>query len=71
MTNQDPIPCALRNESGKRFGYIPTIHYPNRTVAHLQWARFPRKTKATAIEAVAYAEAVIFWRIVFRQEARS
>ena len=43
-------------------GYVPAIHYPGRKVAYLQFARFPRKTKATAIEAVEYAEAVMLYR---------
>ena len=60
MTNHTPIAVALFNQA--KTGYIPAIHYPARTVAHLQDARFPRKTKATAIEAIAYAEAVILYR---------
>jgi len=59
-TKSTPIACALFNKA--RNGYVPAIHHPNRNVAHLQWARFPRKTKATAAEAVAYAEAVILYR---------
>ena len=60
MTNHTPIACALFNQA--KTGYVPTIHYPARTVAHLQDACFPRKTKATAAEAVRYAEAVILYR---------
>lgn len=64
MTSHDPIPCALHNEAGKHAGYVPAIYYPGRTVAYLQFARFARKTKATATEAVRYAEAVLVWRAV-------
>jgi len=60
IANHMPIACALFNEA--KTGYVPAIHYPARTVAHLQWARFPRKTKMTAIEAIAYAEKVILYR---------
>jgi hypothetical protein len=41
-------------------GYIPVIHYPDRVRS--RWNRFPRKTKASAAEAFAYAERAIHYR---------
>src|SRR5258708_23396892 len=45
--------------------WIPTIDHPNRTAAYLRTERFPRKVKATATEATAFAAKVIGWRAHF------
>src|SRR5258708_30283439 len=45
--------------------WIPTIDHPNRTAAYLRTERFPRKVKATATEATAFAAKVIGCRAHF------
>jgi hypothetical protein len=45
-------PISLR--AGR--GFLPAIYHEDRTAEYTKWERFPRKVKATAIEAIDYAE---------------
>ena len=51
-------------------GFMPFIYHPNRA-DYLQIERYPRKTKATAAEAAAYAEAVLTMRAALRKGRQS
>ena len=48
-------------------GYMPVILHPRRIAWYTRVQRFPRKTKRTAAEALAYAEAVITMRAAFKR----
>ena len=51
-------------------GWMPVIYHPTRTVEYLRFARYPRKTKASADEALAYAARVIWYRTIRANEKR-
>jgi hypothetical protein len=53
-----PIPTVCRVSTG----FMPAIHHPERVAAYLRIERFPRKTKATAAEAFAYAARALWYR---------
>jgi hypothetical protein len=53
-----PLPLAQPFHGG----FMPVIYHPERTTEWLRFERFPRKTKATGVEAFAYAARVIWWR---------
>ena len=63
-TPSPPLPMAFPVlGTGPAFvttGWIPVIHHPERVF--YRWARYTRKTKPTAAEAIAYAERVIWHR---------
>jgi len=46
--------------------WFPVIYYPERTTEYLRFRRFRRKAKATAEEALAYAERVL-WHLERRK----
>jgi len=42
--------------------WCPTIYHPERTAEYLRFCRFRRKAKATAEEALRYAERALFYQ---------
>jgi hypothetical protein len=51
-------------------GWIPVIDHPDRTTPYVREERFPRKVKATAIEAIEYARRTIHYRQIRKNEKR-
>jgi hypothetical protein len=51
-------------------GWMPVIYDGSIKTEWLRWERFPRKSKATAGEALAYAARVIWWRQKRENEKR-
>ena len=51
-------------------GFVPFIHHPDRETAHLRVESFRRKAKATAGEALHYAQCVIWYRQMRAAEKR-
>lgn len=43
-------------------GFLPAIYHPERAAKYLRLESFPRKTKATAAEALAYATRKLWYR---------
>jgi hypothetical protein len=51
-------------------GFVPFIHHPERPTPWLRVERFPRKAKATAGEALHYAQRVVWYRQMRAAEKR-
>jgi hypothetical protein len=51
-------------------GFVPFIHHPERPTPWLRVERFPRKAKATAGEALQYAQRVVWYRQMRAAEKR-
>jgi hypothetical protein len=59
LTGPTPVACRVGN------GFVPVIYHPDRGPD-----RHPRKAKATAQEAIAYAARVLWYRQIRTNEAR-
>jgi hypothetical protein len=59
-----PVACRVGN------GFVPVIYHPDRGPEYVRWARYPRKAKATAEEAITYAARVIWYRQMRAAEKR-
>jgi len=63
-TGPTPVACRV----GKAF--VPVIFHPDRGPEYLRWERYPRKAKASADEALAYAARVLWYRQMRAAEKR-
>jgi hypothetical protein len=61
-----PTPVAHRVGNG----FVPVIFHPDRGTEYLRNERYPRKAKASAVEAIEYARRVIHYRRVRAAEKR-
>ncbi len=53
-----PLPVVCRVGTG----FVPAIYHGERSTEWLRWERFPRNTKLTGDEALAYASRVLWYR---------
>ena len=52
------------------YGFMPVVLHPRRIAWYTRVQRFPRKTKRTESEALAYAEAVVTMRAALERAGK-
>jgi hypothetical protein len=64
LTGPTPVVHRVGN------AFVPVIYHPDRDAEYLRNERYPRKAKASAVEAIEYARRVIHYRRIRAAEKR-